>query len=465
MRVLSGLPLAPGQAAGRIFVYEPRPAAAPAAPTLASAEARAAEIARFRAALAATLRQLAAREAEWTRRGGGEARFAFIAYQAALEDQGLWSGVAGEIDRAGCDAAHGLLAATARLAGVLAGVRDAMHQERRRHLEEASGWLWRRLLGRPGPALAEVPPGSIVVAEDLPPAELLLADPRRVAGMAVAAADSRLTGIPNPAGIPLAAGVSGLPVLARHGQRAWLRVEAAAELQLDPPAAAWEAAAAAAGALRRQAALARTADGVAIPLWVPARSPRAAQQALAAGAGGVLLWAKPRPETEPAAGCWLVAPLAGDLAAPLRLAEALAAGPGPAPVAALAEHLADLAAVPALLARHRRVRRRLAAVAVHLGTLAEPSHPGVLQVLQTAAAACARERLPLAVGGHSEALRLLPLWLGAGAVAWWGEVADAAVLRERAARLQVAACREAFPQMLAATAAEAVAAAAENLYT
>lgn len=449
-------------------MYQPRLGPLPEVTAPASPEVRAQEIARFRDTLAATLRQLAAREAEWARRGGDEARYIFIAYQAALEDQGLWSGVTGEIDRVGCDAAQALLAATARIAGVLAGVRDAMHQERRCQLEEASGWLWRRLLGRPGPALAEAPPGALVVADDLPPAELLLADPLRVVGVALATADSRLTGVPNPVGIPAAQGITGLADAVRGGQRAWLRVGGeSAELCLDPPQAEWEAAAAAAGGRRREALMARTADGEALPFWAAARSLRVAEQALAAGAERALLFPRhPGTPTVPA-GCWWALPVAGDLAAPLQAALAVppaSGAAGRAPVAPVVAQLADLAAVPALLARCRKARRPLSGLAVDLGGLYSPSHPGVLRLLQEAAVACRKERLVLAVGGGSAAMRLLPLWLGAGAGAWWGEPADVASLRERAARLSAAACREAFRPLLDATSAAAVESAVERLW-
>lgn len=455
MHSLTGKALMPGRAAGCIFIYPPRqhPTAAARAESL---DARAAEIGRFRDILHETLCQLAAQEEQWSERGGPGAAYAFSGYQAVLEDQTLWTGVAGEIDRGGMDAASALVAATGRLARVLSGVRDAMHQQQRTHLEEASDWLWRRLLGKPGPALAEAPPGAIVVAADLPPAELLLVDPERVAGIAVVTDDSRLLHVQGPAGLPVVCGVHKLLELAQSGQRALLDATGdMAVVRLDPPEEMWQAALNESAAERRRHHIGCTADGEQIAFWALVHSAREAESALASGAAAAVVHSR-RALAQLPPGAVRAVPVDGDLRAPVR------AAPGQ-PVAAWLDNLADLAAVAAML---RAPVEGIAACVVDLKTMMVRSrlgHPGLLRLLADAASACRAAAVPLVLHGDTMILRLLPLWLGIGPVAWCGPGADAGALRNLAGRCVAGECRAALPRWLSLGDSEAVCADARRL--
>jgi phosphoenolpyruvate-protein phosphotransferase len=178
---------------------------------------------------------------------------------------------------------------------MLAALDDARMNERAADLRDLEGQLLRVLRGEAPASARELPPQSVVIADDLLPSQLIALDASRLAGIVLArgGATSHVSILAASSAIPalVAAGASildvaeGTPVIldAEHG---WIDV--------DPPAAELAAAGKAASqrASERTADLARahepalTADGVRIVVNANVGSVADARAAMEQGADG-----------------------------------------------------------------------------------------------------------------------------------------------------------------------------------
>lgn len=222
---------------------------------------REAEIQRLRTAYEETLAEFKALEREMGRQG--DHWLHFRAYHTALDEEALWVEAAALVDREGCDGATGLLLALERLQQLLGGALDDIERDRLLYLTAAGQWLYRRLIGLPGPLLAGVPAGCLVAAADLAPADLLLAQPGQVLGILLEAAEPWVEVGENPAGIPVVAGIANLLELADGEGEAqiaddqvWLGLEAGEPPKSSPPAPL------------------HCADGATLAVWSAADGPR-----------------------------------------------------------------------------------------------------------------------------------------------------------------------------------------------
>jgi phosphoenolpyruvate-protein phosphotransferase (PTS system enzyme I) len=156
--------------------------------------------------------------------------------------------------------------------------------------------LIRNLTKKPFEALSRLPDGTVILAEELTPADTALMDPRRVAGFAtvLGGAESHTSIMARALGLPAVVGVAGL--LTPAGRRESVIVDGSAGIVVVNPGAATIA-----RYRERQEALRRerrqldklrrlpavTRDGVEIALQANLELPRELDQATAAGATGL----------------------------------------------------------------------------------------------------------------------------------------------------------------------------------
>jgi phosphoenolpyruvate-protein kinase (PTS system EI component) len=207
-RLLQGLPAAPGRAAGPAF---PLRAAATDAATLPAAQ-RAAELDRARIALAAAGDELAALAGRL--RADGRDEDADIVDTGVLmaADPALDAALEEEVVAAGRPAGAALMAACERHAAAIASLGDEVLAARAGDVRS----LGRRAARRADGDDAAPPPGSVLVAEDLGPADVAELQ-GAVAGVALAGGgpSAHAAVVARGLGIPMAVGL-GAAVLAVH---------------------------------------------------------------------------------------------------------------------------------------------------------------------------------------------------------------------------------------------------------
>ncbi len=210
---LTGLGVARGIAIGPAFVTESGTLEVPVW-TLAQT-ALADEVARFRAAVQAARAQLSALAGKAARLPGSAAEelgYLLDAHDRMLKGSRLLRGV----ERRICDRRLNAEAAVARevgeIARAFAEMEDSYLAERSKDVRDVGQRLLRNLMARPYRALAELPAGTVVIADELTPADTALLDPRRVAGFATALGGAQdHTGIlARSLGLPAVVGTQGL---------------------------------------------------------------------------------------------------------------------------------------------------------------------------------------------------------------------------------------------------------------
>ena len=219
---LHGAGGAPGVALGRAIRYQP--AVAAALPELSPDEA----LARFEAAqsqAAAALNGLGERL-----RAEGKPKEAEILEAQAMmvEDPTLSDGVAERVRDQGLPLEQALAATVAEMRAALEALEDAYLSERAADMDALGQAILAALHGTSS-ALRDVPPGAIIVAPDLTPAETAELRPETVGGFA--------TAYGGPTGhTAILARAFGIPAVVGLGERA-LAIADGAELLLDGDAA------------------------------------------------------------------------------------------------------------------------------------------------------------------------------------------------------------------------------------
>ena len=184
---LTGLGVARGIAIGPAFVTESGTLEVPVW-TLAQT-ALADEVARFRAAVQAARAQLSALAGKAARLPGSAAEelgYLLDAHDRMLKGSRLLRGVERRIRDRRLNAEAAVAREVGEIARAFAEMEDSYLAERSKDVRDVGQRLLRNLMARPYRALAELPAGTVVIADELTPADTALLDPRRVAGFATA---------------------------------------------------------------------------------------------------------------------------------------------------------------------------------------------------------------------------------------------------------------------------------------
>ena len=257
------------------------------------------EHARFAAALAVSvkqLRKLKSKAQSLPEAASEEMGYLLDAHLSMLSNSRLVRGVGKRIAGDRRNAEWAVQAEIAAIGESFSAMRDAYLAARFDDIRIVGMRLIRNLAKRPFEALSHLPDGTVILAEELTPADTALMDPRRVAGFAtvLGGAESHTSIMARALGLPAVVGVAGL--LTQPGRRETVIVDGSAGIVIIDPAAATIA-----RYRERQEDLRRqrrqldklrrfpaiTRDGVEIALEANLELPRELDQATAAGATGL----------------------------------------------------------------------------------------------------------------------------------------------------------------------------------
>lgn len=258
-----------------------------------------AEVERFRNALAKARRQVRKlrRKAEALPAAVLEELGPLLdAHAAMLDSSRLAGGVEAAIRSRAINAEAAVRAVVGDLVRGLEAVGDAYLASRGQDVREVGDRILRHLTATPYHAFSALTPGSIVIAEELSPADTALMDPRLVAGFATAlgGADSHTAIMARSMGIPAVLGVPAVSARLRTGTLVIVD-GGAGRIVVDPDAetiADYRRQAEARARLERQLARLRalpatTTDGVRIALMANLELPRDLDTAHHGGAEGI----------------------------------------------------------------------------------------------------------------------------------------------------------------------------------
>jgi phosphotransferase system enzyme I (PtsI) len=289
---LRGVGGAPGIVLGRAFCY---PASQPTGQPIDDGGPDAA-LERFAAAQVAAAERLNS-VAEVQRARGYEQEAGIFEFQALMVDDPAITDEVTRLVRAEAQSLDvALEAAIGQVRASIAALDDAYLRERAADVDAVGIEIRRALYG--GPSLAGAPPGTIIVAADLTPAETVEL-PDSIAGFATAyggptghtAILARSRGIPAVVGLGAAAlDIRDGASLILNGQAALLVVDPSAAEQADYQRRSAEQEAA---HVRRQALRdlpGQLADGHPVALWANIGRPDEARRALEQGAEGIGLF-------------------------------------------------------------------------------------------------------------------------------------------------------------------------------
>ncbi len=296
-RVCSGLGVSPGIAIGPAHVVE---AGYIDVPEYAIAEdAVAAEQERFAAAVAKSQRQLRKlKEKSATLHGTAAEELGFLldAGLQMLTGSRVVRGVERRIAEQHVNAEAAVRAEIIRVAESFAQLDDPYLAARADDIREVGDRLVRNLTQTPYQAFSRVPEGSIIIAEELTPADTALMDPQLVGGFATAigGTESHTAIMARSLGLPAVLGLADLAGAVRNGDtvivdgsagRVVLRPKPATLAEYERRRQEFARAARQLAGLRRLPAV--TLDGTAVALLANVELPRETEAAAAGGAAGV----------------------------------------------------------------------------------------------------------------------------------------------------------------------------------
>jgi phosphotransferase system enzyme I (PtsI) len=295
--VLEGLGVSPGVAIGPAHVHEAGEIQVPELQL--RADQVEAELARFRAAVEKSLRQLAKLKSKGEALPASVAEeigFLLDAHAQMLSGSRLVRGVEKRIAEQRINAEAAVQHETSTIAKTFAAMEDAYLAARVQDVREVGRRLMRNLTDTPYQAFKHLPEGTIVVAEEITPADTALMSPEQIAGFVcvIGGMESHTAIMARSMGIPAVLGASGLIGAVTAGDT--LVVDGSAGRIVVRPTAATLAAyerkrqafAREERQLTRLAKLsATTRDGIEIALHANVELPREAELARAAGAAGI----------------------------------------------------------------------------------------------------------------------------------------------------------------------------------
>ena len=258
-----------------------------------------AEIARFHEAVAlsaAQIRTLQAKAEALPEEVAGQLRHLLDAHLLMLSGSRLVRGVEARIRDAGINAEAAVQVQLSEIAQAFAGMEDSYLAGKIDDVREASGRLVRNLTRAGYQAFSGLPPGTIVIAEEVTPADTALMDPARIGGFAAAlgGAEGHTAIMARSLGLPAVLGVAGLvgavrsgDIVAVDGVRGGLVVNPgeATIARLKRRRRALERRARQLARLRRVAAV--SSDGARVTLQCNIELPNELPQAQEAGAEGI----------------------------------------------------------------------------------------------------------------------------------------------------------------------------------
>ncbi|OWJ66347.1 phosphoenolpyruvate--protein phosphotransferase [Inquilinus limosus] len=193
---------------------------------------------RFAEALAKSRRQikkLKAKAQALPEQAAEDVGYLLDAHAAILSGSRLLRGVEARIAEERVNAEYAVQSEITAIAAQFAAMDDSYLASRIDDIREVGARLIRNLTKRQFQAFANLPEGSIVLAEEITPADTALMDPRRVAGFASAlgGAQSHTAVMARSLGLPAVLGVPGLLAGVRPGQTVIVD-GAAGQVIIDP---------------------------------------------------------------------------------------------------------------------------------------------------------------------------------------------------------------------------------------
>ena len=296
-RVFEGLGVAPGIAIGTAYVRE--------SGNLQVVEYQvatgkvAAEMQRFRVAVERSQGQVGKLQGKAKRIHGTAAEelgFLLEAHIQMLRSSSLIGGIERRIEKSRCNAEAAVMAEIGEVAKNFAAMDDPYLRSRGQEVHEVGLRLVRNLTKAAYSSFGHLAPGSIVVAEEITPADTALMDPQQIAGFAsvLGGAESHTAIMARSLGLPAVIGVAGLiggintgDAVIIDGSGGRIIVEPTAKCLGEYEAARRAMARETKSLTRLRDVAAVSRDGVEVGLQANLELPREVGQALAAGAQGV----------------------------------------------------------------------------------------------------------------------------------------------------------------------------------
>ena len=181
-----------------------------------------AEIARFGEAVSLSVSQIHSLQAKaeaLPEEVAGQLRYLLDAHLLMLSGSRLVRGVEARIRDARINAEAAIQMQLSEIAQAFAGMEDSYLAGKIDDVREASGRLVRNLTRAGYQAFSSVPSGTIIIAEEITPADTALMDPARIGGFAAAlgGAEGHTAIMARSLGLPAVLGVSGLTGTVRSG--------------------------------------------------------------------------------------------------------------------------------------------------------------------------------------------------------------------------------------------------------
>jgi len=296
-RVLHGLGVSPGIAIGPAFITENGDVPVPE--RRIEPEDITAERQRFEQAVQFSLRQLKklkGKAAALPESAAEEMGYLLDAHVAMLSNSRLVRGVERRIREERVNAERAVQVEIAAIGESFAAMEDVYLAQRIEDVRVVGARLLRNLTQTPYTAFQRLPEGTVILAEDLSPADTALMDPRRVAGFAavLGGSESHTAIMARALGLPAVLAVAGLFGEVQPGDAVVID-GSSGTVVLNPTAATIERYEGRSEEYRKeQRQLARlkrvpavTRDGEEITLEANLELPRELEQALAAGAQGL----------------------------------------------------------------------------------------------------------------------------------------------------------------------------------
>jgi phosphotransferase system enzyme I (PtsI) len=296
-RILDGLGVAAGIAIGPAHLHESGSVAVP--DYAIGADQVAGEQKRFADAVAAARKQIAKLKTKAGALHGSAAEemgYLLDAYMQMLAGSRLVRGVERRIAEQRINAERAVQSEIDAIAQGFAKMDDAYLAERGQDIREVGDRLIRQLTRTPYGAIAKAPPGSVVIAEDLTPADTALLDPKVVGGFAtvLGGPEGHTAIMARSLGLPAVVGVSGLLAGVRQGEMVIVD-GTRGEVTVSPTPATLDRARARQEALRQEQRLLQrvaklpsiTRDGTHVTLEANIELPAEVDLAVAAAAEGI----------------------------------------------------------------------------------------------------------------------------------------------------------------------------------
>ncbi|MBT5308403.1 MAG: phosphoenolpyruvate--protein phosphotransferase [Rhodospirillaceae bacterium] len=219
-QIFEGLGVSPGIAFGTVHLRESGSVVVPEYKVAAGAVDK--ELTRLKKAVTGARRQIGRLKSKAKALPGGasdEMIYLLDAYSQMLENSRLVRGAESRISDDRINAEAAVQAELSEISATFANMKDSYLAARLDDIRDVAGRLIRLLVKSPRKSVARAPKGSIIVAEDLPPADTAQMDPARIAGFATAlgGAEGHTAIMARALGLPSVLGAADLLSVVRDG--------------------------------------------------------------------------------------------------------------------------------------------------------------------------------------------------------------------------------------------------------